>query len=270
MRYTFGNSDAAAKRLGEIAEVFNPRAAEFVRAYLPTRVGVAVDLGCGPGFTTEMLAAATGAKRVIGLDKSPDFLRMARERLPGCEFVEHDVTRTPFPCGAPNVLYARSLLSHLPGPVALVDRWADQLAPGGVLLVEELEAIATHLPVFRRYLEVNTALIASQGAELFVGETLARGDYRNRLLCNAPTGFPVPTCRAASWFLANVSTVWQTDPFIHARVPPAERESIRAELTRLAALPPGESAIAWTMRRLVVSSDTAGQTDRYSAQGKGG
>jgi SAM-dependent methyltransferase len=253
MRYTFGHSEAAAKRLGEIAKVFNPRAAEFVRAYLPEHVGVAVDLGCGPGFTTEMLTAATGAKRVFGLDRSPDFLRMARERLPGCAFIEHDVTRTPFPYGAPEVLYARSLLSHLPGPVALVDRWADQLAPGGVLLIEELEAISTQVPVFRRYLEVNTALIASQGAELFVGKTLARGDYRNCLLCNALTGFPVPTCRAASWFLANVSTVWQTDPFIHISVPPAERESIRLDLTRLATLPPGESAIAWRMRRIGVT-----------------
>ncbi len=277
MRYTFGHSEAAAKRLGEIAEVFNPRSAEFVRAYRPDRVGVAVDLGCGPGFTTEMLSTASGADRMIGLDISPDFLRMARNRLPGSEFIEHDVTRTPFPLAAPDLLYARSLLSHLSGPVALAIRWADQLAPGGVLLVEELEAITTQVAVFLRYLEVNTALIASQGAELFVGQTLARGDYRNRLLCNAPTAFPVPTRSAASWFRANVSTLWQTDPFIRTRVASSERKSICAELTRLAALPPGESAIVWVMRRIVVASDTANRepnaaraTARYCPWGQGG
>lgn len=256
-RYTFGNSEAAARRLGEIAVIFNPRSMEFVRAHAPSGVDLAVDLGCGPGFTTEMLAAATGAGRVVGLDRSADFLRMAGERLPRCEFIEHDITRTPFPCGAARVIYARSLLSHLRDPVPLVNRWAQQLAPGGVLLIEELEAVDTQVPTLRRYLEVNTALIASQGAELFVGATLARGTYEGRLLCNAPTHFPVPTCRAASWFLGNVSTIWQTDAFIHSRVPPAERDAIRAELTRLAALPLTESAIVWTMRRIAVTDRSA-------------
>ena len=54
----------------------------------PARV---VDLGCGPGNSTELLIARYPQAEVIGFDSSPDMLRQARERLPYCTFVEADL-----------------------------------------------------------------------------------------------------------------------------------------------------------------------------------
>src|SRR5215469_2488841 len=50
-----------------------------------------VDLGCGPGNSTELLVARFPQAQVIGLDSSPDMLRKAHERLPKCKFVQSDI-----------------------------------------------------------------------------------------------------------------------------------------------------------------------------------
>src|ERR1700756_944779 len=55
-----------------------------------------VDLGCGPGNSTELLVERFPQAQVVGLDSSPDMLRKARERLPTCKFVQGDIaTWTP-------------------------------------------------------------------------------------------------------------------------------------------------------------------------------
>ncbi len=52
---------------------------------------LAVDLGCGPGNSTELLIERYPQSEVIGVDSSPDMLRKARERLPQCTFIEADI-----------------------------------------------------------------------------------------------------------------------------------------------------------------------------------
>src|SRR5262245_32857625 len=55
----------------------------------PRRV---VDLGCGPGNSTELLIKRFPNAEVIGVDSSPDMLRQARKRLTRCTFVEGDLS----------------------------------------------------------------------------------------------------------------------------------------------------------------------------------
>ncbi|MGH8113818.1 MAG: methyltransferase domain-containing protein, partial [Rhodanobacteraceae bacterium] len=54
------------------------------------RVRKIVDVGCGPGNSTELLAIRYPEANVIGLDSSPAMLEEARRRLPNVQFEHAD------------------------------------------------------------------------------------------------------------------------------------------------------------------------------------
>ena len=90
----------------------------------PKRV---VDLGCGPGNSTELLFRRFPNSEIIGVDSSPDMLRQARGRLPRCTFVEgHLSTWMPEPRTDLLVLHHPKVLGRL----------LASLPPGGVLAVQ--------------------------------------------------------------------------------------------------------------------------------------
>ena len=251
MRYTFGDTPTACERLERIADFFNPLARDFVESHLDREVGCAVDLGCGPGFTTEMLAEATGAMLTCGLDQSDDFIEIAKKRCPAFRFYKHDVTQAGFPVPG-DAMYCRFLLSHLRDTDRVVRTWLEELSPGGQLFIDELESVETSHPIFREYLDVNQGLVRSQGAELYVGPTLNRTLRDLPVTANRLTEIPVPNHRAAAWFHPNTATVWETEPYVAGRLSLPERARIRDHLAAMMETPPGPSDITWKMRRMVL------------------
>lgn len=228
-RYTFGDGDVAAERLALLAEVFEPTSRRLM-ARAPRGAALAVDLGCGPGYTTRLLASVTGARATVGLDVSADFV--ARAEVPaagsgpgsGVSFAVHDVNAVPFPLGGrrPDVAHARFLLAHLPDAAAVVDRWRGAPAPGGVLLLDELEDIQPPPGVLRDYEELVTALVASEGADMYAGRALAG-------LGGEPVAFDVDAPVAARMFGMNLAT-WGDDAVRRGLVDPAGVERLAAGL----------------------------------------
>ena len=98
----------------------------------PRRV---VDLGCGPGNSTELLVERYPHAEVIGLDSSPDMLRKARERLPKHTFIEADIaTWSPEP--DTDLLFSNAVMQWLPDHATVLRRLLEALSPGGVLAVQ--------------------------------------------------------------------------------------------------------------------------------------
>lgn len=64
---------------------------DLVAAIPNTDVGTAVDLGCGPGNSTEVLAERFPQAHVTGMDSSDDMLADARKRLPRLNFELADI-----------------------------------------------------------------------------------------------------------------------------------------------------------------------------------
>ncbi|HEY0200687.1 MAG TPA: trans-aconitate 2-methyltransferase [Burkholderiaceae bacterium] len=94
-----------------------------------------VDLGCGPGNSTELLARRFPGAVVVGVDNSEAMLVSARQRLPGVRFVAADIA-TWQPETPVDLIYANAALQWVPGHESLVPRLFDALAPGGVLAIQ--------------------------------------------------------------------------------------------------------------------------------------
>lgn len=96
------------------------------------RPGYVVDLGCGPGNLTAVLAERWPGAEVAGLDSSAEMIDAARASVPGLAFELGDV-RDWQPGRAPDVITCNAVLQWVPDHLGLVLGWADALAPGGWL-----------------------------------------------------------------------------------------------------------------------------------------
>jgi trans-aconitate 2-methyltransferase len=117
-------------------------------AELLARVGLAdaagrtvVDLGCGPGNSTELLARRFTGARVVGIDSSPAMLASARERLPQARFEQHDIAHWR-PAEPPVLAYANAALQWVPDHERLLPRLFAALAPHGWLAVQMPDNLA--------------------------------------------------------------------------------------------------------------------------------
>ena len=118
-----------------------------VGAELPESV---VDMGCGPGNLTALLAERWPCAAVCGVDNSPQMIEAAQKlvpagalrssgsgsavtsRAPGLSFVLDDVRHWEPQC-LPDVIVSNAVLQWVPGHRELLVRWADLLADGGWL-----------------------------------------------------------------------------------------------------------------------------------------
>jgi SAM-dependent methyltransferase len=175
--------------------------------------------------------------RTIGLDISTRFLALARTTYPALDFVEHDVTRSPFSTGMADLLFAHLLLTHLPDPLAAITTWAGQLQPEGLILCDEVEAIETSQPIFATYLDIVATLAQLPDQSSFTrrASDLAR--------------VPVRTADAAGMFRLNFA-VWRDDPFIRATYPAQLLADLRSELEVLTASE-AQGEITWSFRQIV-------------------
>ena len=173
-RYTYGDSAFAADRLDLLARVLEPSSRAFLERAGPAGAAIAVDLGCGPGNTTRLIADVLRSERTVGLDRSSAFIDRARDHAPaGVAFMEHDVTLTPFPVGPADVAFSRLVIAHLRDREDLIARWTTQLAPGGVLLLDEIEDIQSDEAAFIEYLSCAIGVVERAGGRLVAGPELA-------------------------------------------------------------------------------------------------
>lgn len=112
------------------------RPARDLLAQVPLEhVSRGIDLGCGPGNSTELLIERFGASAIAGLDSDEDMLEKARERLPYTTFVQADLA-TWTPETTYSLIFANAVFQWLPDHMAIFERLMQSLDKGGVLAVQ--------------------------------------------------------------------------------------------------------------------------------------
>jgi SAM-dependent methyltransferase len=114
----------------------------MVDAYLadlgPTGGARVLEIGCGTGAISRMLAGLPGVAEVLGVDPSPGLLDRARELAAGnakLVFEEGDGRRLPLPDAGFDAVVLHRVLSHVPGPEGVLAEAFRVLRPGGGLAV---------------------------------------------------------------------------------------------------------------------------------------
>ncbi|MBY5825879.1 trans-aconitate 2-methyltransferase [Rhizobium leguminosarum] len=95
----------------------------------------AVDIGCGPGNSTELLTTRFPGARVLGMDSSDRMIEAARQRLPAAEFGIGDIESWE-PQTPQQLLFANAVLQWVPDHRRLFPRLISFLADGGSLAVQ--------------------------------------------------------------------------------------------------------------------------------------
>jgi trans-aconitate 2-methyltransferase len=94
-----------------------------------------IDLGCGPGNSTELLAARFAGATVSGIDSSPDMIAAARGRLPQLRFAVTGIETWNDP-GPFDVILANAVLQWVADHAGLLPALVSRLASGGALAVQ--------------------------------------------------------------------------------------------------------------------------------------
>jgi len=251
--YTFGDSDLAAERLRLLADAFAPSSRAFVGRLGREPVRLAIDLGCGPGYTTALLHAGTRATSTIGLDNSPRFLARAwRQSSRGVAFGEHDITYVPFPTPPADLLYGRFVVTHLSDAGAAIERWGSAIRPRGRLALEEVDAMTSNDPTLIRYYQLVESMQAARGQQTYVGRDLPALAPADTFIVERADVAPVvlPAAVAARLHALNFRT-WRQNPFIVGNVDAGELDRLGESLEALASGAREAAPVRWRMAQVI-------------------
>ncbi|MEO6248409.1 MAG: metalloregulator ArsR/SmtB family transcription factor [Sphingomicrobium sp.] len=151
-------------------------------------LGRLVDIGTGTGRILELLGLASS--EAIGIDRSPEMLRLARAKLDGLgyELRQGDINALQLPDGSADTITLHQVLHFLPAPASAIAECARLLADDGQLLIvdfapherEELRVDHAHARLGFSDEQV-TGWLGSAGLMLVETRDLAGGELTIKL-----------------------------------------------------------------------------------------
>lgn len=147
-----------------------------------------LDIGCNEGFFCGV-AASRGAARVVGLDASQPALDFARAKYPHPSIEWLHQNWDSLPAGPFDVILWASGMHYEPDPAHMLEKIAERLAPGGLLVLEcgvshagTMEMVLVHRQTDMRWIPTE---------EFLAKQLLTRFTFRQVATPELPQGDPI-------------------------------------------------------------------------------
>jgi hypothetical protein len=148
-------------------------------------------------------------------------------------------------------VYARFLLAHLPDIAGAIASWTAGLAPGGVLVLEETEHIASTDPWFARYEALSDTRVASAGANVYAGREITAAIPTDvDVVLDRVTDLDPTAGQAAGMFWRNLAT-WGPDAVDQGLITEPDRAALLDHL-RTRVDDPTRGLFTWTHHQTIL------------------
>jgi SAM-dependent methyltransferase len=164
--------DPIAEVYDRFAELTGEPLLHWLRSVLPHQGAQALDLGCGSGRHTVLLADRF--EEVVAVDLSRPMVELARAKRarPNIVYVESDLRAvTPERDGPFDLVLSVHTLHHVTGLEAVLQQIRSLVGPGGLVVLVDIVDRRGRTPRWRRYLEAARRLPADL-MQRGLGETL--------------------------------------------------------------------------------------------------
>jgi demethylmenaquinone methyltransferase/2-methoxy-6-polyprenyl-1,4-benzoquinol methylase len=190
--------DLAARWDMEVAtDSFMLRLREVVAGLDIGQAEVVLDLGCGTGNLTALLAESLSARaRIVAADLSEGMLERAREKLPDeprIEWVHADAAELPLPDGGIDRVICLSTWPHFAEPERIAGELHRILRPGGLFHVLHLDGRETINGIHRAIGGPVAEDLLPPAVEL--GALLVRAGFESREVRDEPDHYQVTVAR---------------------------------------------------------------------------
>lgn len=138
--------------------------------------GCILDVGCGPGSSTNLLKQALPDSSITGIDNNSSYIKFAKEKYPFSDFVCANCYEIPLNNSMVDSCFALNLLEVLTNPICALNEMYRVTKPGGIICIVDIdyrniivEPMITHLKKLQR---VNCLIKKRCGYDPFVGDKL--------------------------------------------------------------------------------------------------
>jgi ubiquinone/menaquinone biosynthesis C-methylase UbiE len=133
-----------------------------------------LDVGCGSGYSTEMILKKHRPSTLIAFDLMPEQIALARKRDLPVDFFVGDATDIHIGGRKCDAAFVFCIVHHIPSWQKALDEIAGLLEPGGCLLIEEPEARFISWPQLEQGLN-------NAGLEILEEEKILLGRFKSYL-----------------------------------------------------------------------------------------
>jgi ubiquinone/menaquinone biosynthesis C-methylase UbiE len=140
MSYTIDEQNVERQQL--LAMILNPPTRDVLARLPKLPASHVLDIGCGQGNTTRLLAEVLAPASCIGLDFDEALVAYAAAQPDKPEvlsFRQGDATQLPFADGTFDIVFCRFLLIHMTDPVRVVREMLRVAKPGGYVVAFEAD-----------------------------------------------------------------------------------------------------------------------------------